>query len=401
MGVFFERFYKFATSRRLAVWLIGILLGITLLGAIIPQDSMPAPPISGGHHPVANVFRFLKLNDVFNSYPFFGLLVLLLLNLSFCMSRRVKSIFEDSEVAGRFFSKAGLPLTGSLIFHLSMIIVVSGAVYDMCTKMRGGLIVTEGQEVVENHMSYVHVDEAPLFLENHSFFKLKLKSFDIKFERGIITDTRAIVELADEDFSREYDVRVNKPLRYQGSMLVLQQYGFSPLVTITGPDGQKIVEGYLNLASSDKGIIVEDSLEVPGTDLILKIKLFPDAVMYKGQIRTKSQELKAPKFVVQFDKQLKKSSGLKYRMYKGVVEPGQSVKFKGYRLSIGDIRHWVQFDVTREPGKKIVYAGYWIGLAGISLRLLLIFMKPVEDKEGDADGATEAEASVEAPVLKE
>lgn len=375
---------RFAESKRLTIWLIVILIILTLVGNIVPQAPLPSadsPAAENFSLITLRIVDFLKLNNVFYAYPFFMVLTLLFFNLTFCMFGRGKAVFEDSVTAGRFFrTSAGLKFIGSIIFHISLLLIMTGALYDAATRMRGGLVITQGQMVDESHESYVGIDEAPFFLENHSFFKIELKDVDFKFDKGVMLDSNAVLGITDGDFSGDFVIKVNQPLLYKGTMFVMQQYGFAPLLKLTDAEGKQVVNAYLNLAAPEMGGTVEDSFHLPQTDMELTIKLFPDAEIEDGMIRTLSQELHAPKLIVQLDR-LIEDGKIKELLHKGAIEPGENVTFQGYTLHIGDIRYWVQFDVLKEPGKKIVYTGFWLGLAGLSVRLFLIFMKPVNDNE--------------------
>lgn len=387
---------RIATSRTLVVWLIVAILGIALLGNIISQTPLPPGGTYSGVYPslVIKIISFLKLNDIYSSYPFYIIIILLVFNLLYCMSGRVRFLFEDSAESGRFFSRTGLGLMGSLLFHLSIVVVIAGVVYDVSTRMKGKLIITQGQEVTESHDSYIHVDEAPLFLEKHSFFKMILKDVSIEFKNGVVVDMMAKMGIVDRNISRDYAVRVNQPLQYRSTMLVMQKYGFAPLVTLVNPEGTKDVDVYLSLAPRETRGSVEDFFKVPGTDMVLTIRLYPDAEIKDNiMIRTLTPELRAPKLVVQFDRHID-GGKIKERLFKGIINPGETVEFKGYKLRVGDIRYWVQFDVTREPGKKIVYTGFWMGVAGISLRLFLIFFQPIKDEENEVCEKIEKEKVV-------
>lgn len=392
MRSFFLKFNKLAASKELAVWLIISVAGVAILGNIIPQTgAMPpgADAVGGSGSLFESIVKLLKLNDIYVSYPFLAIIILLFVNLSFCMAKRLKLVFDDTQAAERIFSIAGLPLIGSLIFHVSMMMIMVAGVYDISSRMRGGMVITEGQQVQESHESYIYVDEAPFFLENHSFFNIALKDVHMNIEKGYILDTVAVLNISDGDFSRDYDVRINHPAQYKNTMFVMQLYGFAPLIRMKDPDGNQVMNVFLNLATPDEGDVVEDSFKLPGTDLEMSIKLYPDAEEKGGRLTNLSSELKNPVFVVQLDKKIEEGK-IKQQLYKGIMKPGETAGFEGYELNIGDdIRYWFQFDVTKEPGKKIIYAGFWLGLAGISIRLFPTFLRPIKDDEEAEDTENE------------
>ena len=58
------------------------------------------------------------------------------------------------------------------------------------------------------------------------------------------------------------------------------------------------------------------------------------------------------------------------------------LEFRGYKLYVGEIRYWFQFDVAKEIGKKIVFAGFWTGFGGLALRYIVILVRPLNRGNG-------------------
>lgn len=54
----------------------------------------------------------------------------------------------------------------------------------------------------------------------------------------------------------------------------------------------------------------------------------------------------------------------------GVARPGRPAFVDGMTLSLVGVRYWATFTVTREPGLRMVFASFWIAIAGAALTLL-------------------------------
>jgi len=90
-----KKILEFLSSRRLALYLFFILMGLSLLGAFIPQREIPAFYEAHYQSWAVGVFKTFQLTDLYHSWYFVTLLALLVLSLVVCTVRRVPRLWAS------------------------------------------------------------------------------------------------------------------------------------------------------------------------------------------------------------------------------------------------------------------------------------------------------------------
>lgn len=78
-------------SVRLAIGLLGVLIVLSILGTLIPQGQSQAAYVSRYGETGAQIISFFQINGMFHSWYYLGLLGLLGLNTTACLSRRFRT----------------------------------------------------------------------------------------------------------------------------------------------------------------------------------------------------------------------------------------------------------------------------------------------------------------------
>ncbi|MEK7475081.1 MAG: hypothetical protein AAB152_05540 [Candidatus Coatesbacteria bacterium] len=58
------------------------------------------------------------------------------------------------------------------------------------------------------------------------------------------------------------------------------------------------------------------------------------------------------------------------RLGAGVARPGRPARVGGVEVALAGVRYWAAFRLTHEPGLRMVFASFWIAIAGAALTLL-------------------------------
>jgi len=124
--------WQFLCSVKLAVIIIIILAVACILGTIILQMRPPEDYVSRYGEGLAKFFSAIQLTDIFHSYWFSFLLVLLCVNLGCCTVKRWRNTVLQ---------------IGFLVTHISIIMILIGCVIDMMLGEKGGVNVYEGKSV--------------------------------------------------------------------------------------------------------------------------------------------------------------------------------------------------------------------------------------------------------------
>jgi uncharacterized Tic20 family protein len=124
--------WQFLCSVKLAVIIIIILAVACILGTVILQMRSPEDYVNRYGEGLATFFSAIQLTDIFHSYWFSFLLVLLCVNLGCCTVKRWRNTVLQ---------------IGFLVTHISIIMILIGCVIDMMLGEKGGVNVYEGKSV--------------------------------------------------------------------------------------------------------------------------------------------------------------------------------------------------------------------------------------------------------------
>ncbi len=418
MGSSGKQITDFFQSRKLAVVLIFLIILLSIVGTHIPQKPQLKPEVYNTwktNHPVqAEIFGMLGLNDLFSSYLFNGLALLLFLNTLFCTRNMLavsirklkkKSQFQEqkyisglenstivrtenedvvshidhvlrsngykiSHEGNRIFAeKNRYGMLGVPLFHVCILFIILAAVYGSMGRMEGDMRLIEGQTLSEEHENYMVVSEGPFFNENHRRFDIKLEKFypDYKDETG--TPRGAAGELVISENGKEMKngtVYSNNLMAYNEYTFLGNVYGMAPLLILTNPDGTIYSGSYITASDLDSSGRYVASFELGNTGLAGVLMVYMTAPLTKmnesGEIR------QAPiLFLKVFDKGKE--------IYDGSLRLNETVKLPGSSMSLGfyNVKYWSNFYVVRNDGTLLVYAG--LGLLTLSL-MIIFFIIP-------------------------
>jgi cytochrome c biogenesis protein len=287
-------------SMRTALVLLLLLGAAAVVGSLVPQVGTSNARIVSmfRDHPLrADIYDKLGLFDVFGSWWFTLIYVLLLISLAACLLPRTRALIRNvgsrpqpsRELDGmrhyavrsvaaeperaiadarrvlrrRFFrvtrSNGGGPLAlaadkglaregGSLLFHWSFFLILVGIVWGKGTGFTGQAVIVEGQtwtEAAANYDGRLHegrfVDEG-----DHSGVRIHVDEFTATYRipLGIPQDFVTHAELSDANGAeaRTVDIRVNHPAEIDGVKFYQFGYGWAPVVDVQH-DGVPIASG--------------------------------------------------------------------------------------------------------------------------------------------------------------
>ncbi|MFN3532629.1 MAG: cytochrome c biogenesis protein ResB [Candidatus Brocadia sp.] len=127
-----NKVWDFFCSVKLAVVIILIMVVACILGTVILQEKTMDEYTAKYGYGLATFFRITQLSNVFHSYWFSFLLVLLCANLICCTIKRWKNTFLQ---------------TGFILTHLSLVLILIGGVIKFQLGVKGGVNVYEGKSV--------------------------------------------------------------------------------------------------------------------------------------------------------------------------------------------------------------------------------------------------------------
>src|SRR3990172_4787998 len=125
-----SKVWQFFCSVKLAVVIILVLVVACILGTVILQERTLDEYTAKYGYGLATFFRITQLNNIFHSYWFSVLLVLICTNLICCTIKRWRNTFLQ---------------TGFILTHLSIILILVGGVVKLQLGIKGGVNVYEGK----------------------------------------------------------------------------------------------------------------------------------------------------------------------------------------------------------------------------------------------------------------
>lgn len=261
---------RFILSRRVALWLIGMLLGASALGYIIPRDGTPRYERLAAENPsAAALLARLGLDDIFGS-PLFGmLLVLVLIAAMAAMIHQARIVwrrtfrktvprtesvfathraFEDAVVAvrKRGFISSGVVqeqrryisqpwgLWGGFLLHVGLVVAIMAGMVVIGTERRAVVDLAVG-EILERQGMWLYEEggrlSAPLVLDDSLLIESVEPSF---WPSDEVRQVTSVLRFLDEPVSGPVTVEVNRPVRRSGVTYYQDQtFGYTFLLEVT------------------------------------------------------------------------------------------------------------------------------------------------------------------------
>lgn len=338
-------------STRLAFVLIAVLVLFLILSALIPQRDISEDQILDWQEFLGDkyvVIDKLGLDRIYFTPTFFIVLGLLAVNLLFGSIKRFRIVLK----AERTLLKTRH--LGSILFHLSLILIMVAVILNFLYKYHSVLAMTEGQSLSDRPESYHHEFRGPLYADDYDRFTVSLT--DIKSRDGDNSSLGKIASIAIQTDGTNFaeEISTNYPFKWQELEFHYGlKSGYSPEVLLTDPDGNVLFRSFVRIANrKENGInIHRDFIVVPNDDLHLEIEVKP--------------EPGSPDVVYQIT-----ASRDSVVLFAGSITSNDTVSFSDINFTIPQLRQWCYIDVVKSPYLNLVFFGFWSALAGLALSLV-------------------------------
>ena len=271
-------------------------------------------------------------------------------------------------------TKGGSGVWGSVLFHVSLLLVLAAVVLNTSASFSGSVKLTEGQ-AFDARVDRYGAQSAGRWHQPASqplTFRLERvePDYDVKGARTIASLVEPTLDGTSSRFSTPVPVYMNHGLPHAG-MTILQgkETGFAPLIMIENAAGKRLLEGYTRLetmAGPDK-VSYLDYVDIAGgkKQLRAQFELFPDAAYRDGAYLSKSAAPKNPMLHVV----LREDGKIVLDQFIRVTAEASG---GGYTVFFGGLRRWTQIDVSDAPGVPVLLAATLLGSLGLALRLLRV-----------------------------
>jgi cytochrome c biogenesis protein len=384
--------WNFFSSMKLGLVLLLIIAAVAIIGTLIPVD------------PQTNLPTF----NVYQQIWFRGILGLLCMNLLVCSINRWKVIknslaapklkvsenylkqlkqfssvrrkgtlpdmvasLETSiksqgyrlvkeETEGTTFIAADrgrIGVLGSLITHISFLLITAGAIYGGFTGYEGYVNALEGQTFsLTNDVAWSTMVKPNPKEE----FQVKVNRFWIDYRndgsvKGYYSDL-AVIDQGKEKLKKV--IRVNDPLIYNGVKFYQSSYGSANKITA------KVV-GKKAMQEKEYTVYEQNSFPVEGTDLQVKVDRFIPDFDTNNPGQSRSNLPNNPAVIYELIKG-GQTIETNYRLLNTPLETSDAtVTFTGYQVG-----SYTGLSVRRDPGVPIVWFGSGLMVMGMSISYL-------------------------------
>ncbi|MEJ2153981.1 MAG: cytochrome c biogenesis protein ResB [Desulfobacteraceae bacterium] len=289
-GSYFEGLWKFFVSVKLTVVVLLLLASLSIIGTFIPQNESPADYLRAFGPFLYHVMATLDVFDMYRSWWFQGLMVLLVVNIIICSIDRLqvtgKIIFTRNPKFNlasyrRRKSRRKMKLNGDIGHienHCQAAIAKMFSYCKVVSTDHGVAITAEkgrwtrlGVYIV--HLSVVVIDEGDsidtiqLRFKNETRklpFTIQCDDFDVQFyDSGAPKEFRSKLTIIENGrVVMQKDIIVNDPLRYKGINIFQSSYGRSANQGAV-LDSAKEIELRFQSNASGKTYNVKTQLEKP------------------------------------------------------------------------------------------------------------------------------------------
>jgi hypothetical protein len=341
-------------STRLAFVLLAILAGLILLSALVPQRDFAQHQIMDWRAALGGgyvVIEKLGLDRIYTS-PFF-LITIALLSVSL-VAGNVKRIGRLKKIRN---TRTRMRMLGSVVFHFALLLVVGGAVLNHMYRFRVVFGLTEGQRATTSPDSYFRDLSGPWCQVENQDFVVSVEQVHPELQIGAVTTEAAEISVAPGTGAAPATgvIRVNHPLRRDGLEFHLgARTGYSPEVIVTDGEGNKLFRSFVRLSHRpESGEMVDsDFVYLPrdSTRILLSVS--------GGE---------GPESAARTRITVERDGEEIYNGYPGIEGEGLP---GGGTIAVPRIRRWCYVEAIQNPFMSVVFAGFWIALAGLVITLV-------------------------------
>jgi len=381
----FEKTGSFLSSRKLALFLLLLFLGMCILGTSLPQEGVePSDKIiewKNAHGPLVP----LGLTHIFYSWYFAAIVGLACVNISFSIVQHARNTKKQILIGKRSATadyvlkqknKVTLPLAtpaeaikrvirgarfnseGNIFraerfafarwsvvaFHLAFLLIILGVFLNRAQFYRGVYSIVENDYFVAGKEK-AYFEESGFFQQQITPTRVFLKSFDDwreepGYQAGIVSEVFAAGSTGEGHFT----ITRAEPLEF-GGLTIYQSpnYGYAPVFTRTLRSGERM-SGDIRLSEDKKaensicaktykgqGFVPQSSMRIE-----CSISAYPRAFPQKVSIRAYNSIRK---------------------VFEGEMAPGEEIRIGGDSYKLEEIKFWTDIIVSNEPWMSLMYIG--------------------------------------------
>ena len=417
--------WKFFVSIRLTVVLLLSLAATSIIGTLVRQNASPDYYFHKFGAFFYRLFDILNVFDMYHSWWFQLLLILLVCNIIACSIERLSSTWKlifpkettfklstfqklkqkesftdprlpeelENEFTAIFTKAFGFPKVektdqgfslfaekwrwtrlGVYIVHSSILFLIAGAMIGSMFGFEGYVNIPEGERI--DHVQLRNTDGI-----QHLGFEIQCNQFTLStYKNGAPKEYRSSLTILENgETILEKDIIVNDPLRYKGISIFQSSYGEMPSEQAEAPSfsADDIQLAFLVNASGmvyKRKAEVGKPLEIPegmGKFVVLEVR---ESASFMGQnigqaligiltaVNSEPVEVILPIHFPNFDK-MRKGDMVISVVHQAAKQPVEEKHEKK--------RYYTGLQVVKDPGVWVVYSGFIVMIVGIIITFFM------------------------------
>jgi len=231
-GDFFSSLINFLSSLKLTIPLLIVVAALSIIGTVITQNATEGEYLQRYSKETYYIFKGLGIFDMYHSWWFIGVLILLAINLIACSVKRLPGVWRQV-----LKTKSGYARLGTYLTHLSVLLILVGGLIGAVWGFKGYVEITEGEIVEDIFLNNPQQQMRPLG------FQVRCDAFRVAFypdgaPREYVS-TLTFIE-RDRVVIDQAPLRVNHPISYGGLTFYQASYGIRArsIVEVRGRGGK-------------------------------------------------------------------------------------------------------------------------------------------------------------------
>jgi len=416
----YKKLIKYLSSLRFTLLLISLLGVMLLLGLWIPQQSLVSQEVYSqwrqNSPKLLGTLESLGFTSIYSSPTMLTLWVFFFLNLALVMWQRIPLIkkrialpegrpgnpetapgypfrasyhlsadMEGMAVIG-LLRKGGFSVSGDDegfygvknrlspiafgLFHISFFLILLGGMISVYTRFAGVLDLAAG-ETFQGEVTRYKASPQLQKIGTPPRVSFTVKDIHPMLTSGMPTGLK--VRMVDGQ-GVEHEADVNRPYKADSTSFIVNTVGPAPLFVVQDRSGKEIDGAFMKL---DVMGGKEDVFSLAGFHF--RAIFYPDYYLKNGTPASHSPEFKNPVFIITVEQQGKSIT-------KGPVTVDGALTFADYQLVLKELPYWVRFNVYKERGLSIIYAGFAVASLAVIWRFLFYrreIIGAVRESEGE------------------
>lgn len=331
------------SSLRLTIPLLILVAALSVIGTVIPQNAPEQEYLRRFSKETYYILKGFGLLNMYHSWWFIGVLILLAINLIACSLKRLPGVWRQVRKTRSNYARLGTYLT-----HLSVLLILVGGLIGAAWGFKGYVEIREG-EMVEGF-----VLNSPQEVVRPLGFQVRCDAFRVDFyPDGSPREFLSTLSFLDKGrvVIDHAPLRVNHPLSYRGLSFYQSSYGIS---------ASAVIEVKRKGAAQTMRLSEGEVKAIPGTDAELGLMQYEERIHGQegGILLVLFAPNSAPEGFWLFTGQQAKQGGAR----KGAF----TVTLKALEK-----RNYTGIQVNHDPGLPIVWAGCALLVIGLVVTFTL------------------------------